>query len=129
MPANFTMNTEDFRREFGRIIHILPEDLKKGLFKAGAELIDDANRVEPKTPKKEGTLKGSWQIQAEAKGGENYEIWAGFNEEYASRVHEMVDPGVHWSEPGSGAKYLESKLTMFGKKYLDIATRSMRGEE
>jgi hypothetical protein len=47
--------------------------------------------------------------------------------EYAAAVHEMLQGNeqwgmvVNWSEPGSGPKYLESKLSMFGKKYLKTA--------
>jgi hypothetical protein len=54
------------------------------------------------------------------------EIICGFNIEYASYVHEMVrleaygEKGINWTEPESGAKFLESKLTMFGNKYLKL---------
>jgi hypothetical protein len=130
--ADFKLFTGDFKLAFDQLVGKAPEDFKRGLFNAAAELLRDANNVEPKTPKKEGTLKGSWEIEASYTSPDVWELVCGFNEVYASYLHEMADlPMVmaHWTEPGSGPKYLESKLTMFGSKYIDIAVKSMRGEE
>ena len=133
--ADFRLFTGDFRQALDRLVGKLPEDFKGGLFRAAAELHHDSNTVEPKTPKLEGHLRGSWQIEASYTSPDEWELVCGFNIEYASYVHEMLQGNeqwgmvVHWSEPGSGPKFLESKLSMFSRKYMDIAVGSMRGEE
>lgn len=105
--------------------NVIPEQTRKGMFQAASELLNDADRVEPKTPKKEGHLRGSKHIEISPT-----EIYVGFNISYASYVHEMVplesygEKSITWSEPGSGAKYLESKMTMFLEKYLQIIAAS-----
>jgi hypothetical protein len=109
----------------------MPDLVRKGIFAATAELIHDANTVPPKTPRREGHLRGSSRpggggdpIINKTIAGE--EVICGFNIEYASFVHEMVreekwgEKGIRWTEPDSGAKFLESKLTMFGNKYLKL---------
>ena len=133
--ADFRLFTGDFKLAFDRLVGKLPEDFKSGLFKAAAELLHDSNTVEPKTPKLSGDLRGSWQIEAAYTSPDEWSLTCGFNIEYASFVHEMLQGNeqwgmvVQWTEPGSGPKFLESKLSMFSRKYMDIAVRSMRGEE
>lgn len=131
MPA-FTMNLTDFDREFDRINNTtVPGAARRGAFKAASQLLNDSDNIEPKTPLKEGMLKGSKTIEIESKEDGGAEIRAGFNIMYASFLHEMVtdDPTPkHWTEPGSGPKYLESKLTLYADKYLEIMAASIREE-
>jgi hypothetical protein len=104
---------------------VLPPVMRKGLFAAAAELLQDADRVEPKTPVKEGHLKGSKKIEISVDLAGNISVLAGFNIEYASYVHEMV-MRHKWTEPGSGPKFLESKLFMFPGKYIGICAEAIR---
>lgn len=131
MPA-FTMNLTDFDREFDRINNTtVPGAARRGAFKAASQLLLDADNIEPKTPKKEGMLKGEKLIEIEIQPDGGAEIRAGFNKEYASYLHEMVTEDATpktWTEPGSGPKFLESKLTMFQDKYLEIMAASIREE-
>ena len=123
----FSLDTSKFVAEFDRIRGDMKANAKQGLFYAAAEMLHDSNTVEPKTPKKSGDLRGSWHVEAVENGAEDWELQCGFNIEYAAAVHEMLQGNeqwgmvVNWSEPGSGPKYLESKLSMFGKKYLKTA--------
>jgi len=114
------LDTRPFLKEFQKItMQTIPDLARKGLFNAAAELLNDSDRVEPKTPLKEGHLKGSKKIEISVGMGETV-ILAGFNIDYASYVHEMVKKHA-WTEPGSGPKFLESKLLMFKNKYIAIA--------
>lgn len=116
----------DFAQKFTSVVKGFEDRGRKGLFNAAGELLQDADNVEPKTPKKWGDLKGSKKIEIVDKGGDPF-VKAGFNIEYAHHVHEMVSPAVNWTEPGSGAKYLESKLTRFWQKYLRIIANTISG--
>jgi|WetSurSiteA1Bulk_404760.scaffolds.fasta_scaffold00047_43 hypothetical protein len=111
--------------------NVIPAVTRKGLFAVGAELLRDADRIEPKTPKKEGHLKGSKKIEVAIDQGK-ISLLAGFNISYASFVHEMVpreeygEKQISWTEPGSGPKYLQAKLVMFKKKYFAMLGEAIR---
>ncbi|OGD09404.1 MAG: hypothetical protein A2Y86_05320 [Candidatus Aminicenantes bacterium RBG_13_62_12] len=123
----FSLDLSKFIAEFDRLRGDMKANAKEGLFYAAAEMLHDSNTVEPKTPKLSGDLRGSWHAEGVSQGEDDFTVECGFNIEYAAAVHEMLQGNeqwgmvVQWSEPGSGPKYLESKLAMFGKKYLKIA--------
>lgn len=55
----------------------------------------------------------------------------GFNTPYAAYLHEGVrQDGTHkvtkWGEPGSGAKYLTSKMEKYNKQYMEIIAARLR---
>lgn len=50
-------------------------------------------------------------------GRKGISIVFGFNTEYAARLHEAPS-NWNWTEPGSGPKYLQSKLEKNMKKYM-----------
>lgn len=131
--GGFTLYLADFDAKFAEIVkHKIPEAGRQGAFKVAAQLLLDADEVEPKTPLKEGHLKGSKKIDVEDTADGGFDISAGFNIDYASYVHEMVpleaygEKQINWTEPGSGPKYLESKIYMFKDKYLEIIAASIR---
>ena len=97
--------------------------------KAGMDaVLIDAIEIEPKVPHETGHLRATGTVhQVEVtpdlitgqisfgnpKGGQG-------GAPYALRWHE-VEPGtVHFKEPGTGPKYLESKLVRFKDKYIEI---------
>jgi hypothetical protein len=54
-----------------------------------------------------------------------------FRMPYAAKWHEAIDRewcqgGINWSEPGVGPKYVETKLSMFRRKYLGIVADNVR---
>jgi len=106
----------------------MSEAARKGLYNAAAELIQDAIKVEPKVPRKEGPLIRS-ATRAVDPNPDNISVLAGFNIEYAVYTHEAADTAQvmpNWTEPGSGPKYLESKLPRFKDKYIKIACETIR---
>lgn len=130
--GSFTLDLAQFDARFDEINrNAVPGAARRGAFKAASQLLLDADNIEPKTPLKEGMLKGSKTIEIEAQEDGGAEIRAGYNIMYASFLHEMVtdDPTPkHWTEPGSGPKYLESKLTLYADKYLEIMAASIQEE-
>lgn len=100
----------------------VPDELAKGLFTAGNEVLRDAREVEPRAPREIGDLWGSGRV-GEISTRNEIKVEVGFNIEYAARWHELSadeDKRINWTLPGSGRKYLSSKLTMFKDKYMKI---------
>ena len=124
---SMTVDYSDFEKGCAKIIKkASDEEAGKGLFKAGNELLRDAKLVVPMAPWKLGDLHASAQVnKAEVKKGEVSTV-AGFNIEYAARWHELTpeeDSKISWTTPGSGRKYLESKMAMFKEKYMAIVAK------
>ena len=121
-----TIDCSSFEKAFAKITkRVSSKETEKGVFKAANELIRDAIYELPKAPFDEGTLRGSTRTEVETKRGEVSAV-AGFNIEYAARWHELTpeeDSKISWTLPGSGRKYLESKMIKFRKKYLLIIVK------
>lgn len=121
--SGLSLDLTAFEKQFSEVCNVtIPHLTEKGLFKAANELKLDADHVEPKTPVKEGTLKGSWKVEVEFLGKDTWTLVCGFNVDYASYVHEMVKKNP-WTQSGSGPKFLESKLYMFSDKYIGIVAK------
>lgn len=142
IKGGFQMDTKDFMQKFLKIAQeTVPSLAGQGLFRAANELLRDAIKVVPMAPFREGHLRGSARSQGEGqamhqltgtqkKAFRAYKtdagIWilVGFNIEYAARWHELSRAKaakINWTLPGSGPKYLESKMAMFKDKYMKIA--------
>ena len=129
--SGFTMDFTKFNKGFGRIAKdTIPSEAGKGLFKAGNELLRDGIKVKPYAPFDKGDLRGSARVNnAEVTNGK-ISVDAGFNIEYAAKLHELTpaqDSKTSWTLPGSGRKYLESKMSMFKNKYMKIAADHIKG--
>lgn len=125
-----TVDFKDFEKQFKRIVEgAIPSEAAKGLFKAGNELIIDAKEKVPKAPWDEGHLRASKKvIPGEIKRNEII-LTCGFNIVYAARWHELTpseDKRINWTLPGSGAKYLESKMTAYKDKYMFIVAEHIK---
>jgi len=124
--------------------------IAKGLGVAMLDLKNDCFNEVPTVPLKEGWLRGSGSIFVQNKLIETTENMPtskagfanrdysegismgsfvgviGFNTPYAARMHEGI--GLHFTEPSSGAKYLESKLHRKKDVYIaDIADTIRKG--
>lgn len=121
---SMTVDFSEFEKNFKKIVEsVIPEEAGKGLFEAGNALLHDAIYEKPYAPFDEGHLRASARTtKAEVKDGD-ISILAGFNIVYAARWHELSpaeDKRINWSLPGSGRKYLESKMIQFKEKYMQI---------
>lgn len=135
---NFKIDASKFQGNMRQLVRqALPDAIVRGLGQAGQQLLRDAIMEEPTVPLKEGTLRASGSVTVlrpfEANDlnvtvpAGSYVAVIGFNTPYAAYLHEgMRKDGSHvvvnWSEPGSGAKFLESKLVMFKERYIQIVS-------
>jgi hypothetical protein len=135
-----TIDMSDFMQGLKKLADTsAPKELEKGIRLAGAALIKDAKYQQPYAPKdSEGALWRSARVDEVEVTNEAIEIKVGFNIAYAARWHEISQENmsnkdklgrvlsghwpIHWSRPGSGAKYLESKMANSEnrKKYLEV---------
>jgi len=120
------LDTTDFDKQMAKIIStIMPFSIKKALREtAGIVLLDSDNQV-PKTPKLKGGLKRSKFTQPVQQHGSNYFADLGYDMPYAHRLHE-APAGWNWSEPGSGPKYLSSKLKNNKQKYYEVIAAKIK---
>ena len=124
-----TVDARDFEKGLKKLAReIEPRETAKGLFKAGSQLIVDAINEEPYVPFDEGHLRGSGKVTKAEVSASGAEVQAGFNKEYAARWHELTpaeDSKINWSLPGSGRKYLESKMVRFKEDYMKIVAKHL----
>lgn len=143
-----TIDTKAFTKKLTQLTkQATPKAIKKGMGQATLQVLNDAIEEQPTVPLREGTLRGSGSAfvnnelahTTEAKGDGSgtpatdaneavkpteYVGLIGFNTPYAARLHE--NPDYKFKEPGSGAKYLESKLSRFRKTYMRIIARVLK---
>ena len=119
-----TIDMSDFEKGFKKLIdQAAPEALAKGMFTAGNALLKDAIYEQPYAPFDEGHLRASARVDTAKVTKDEVETSAGFNIAYAARWHELSpaeDARISWTLPGSGRKYLESKMARNAKRYLAI---------
>lgn len=120
--------------------------LPPAIFKAANELLHDAIYQLPCAPFDEGHLRAS--ARTEGAGGMMFElspgapasfkpittgsvltVLCGFNIEYAAKWHE-IEPSkavkINWTLPGSGPKYLESKVFRNKEKYIKVVALALK---
>ena len=99
----------------------IEEGSEEGLREAIQEMKNDADNKAPKTPHLHGDLRGEYTIsEIKITAGGVLTIILTFEMPYAERWHEAVGLSINWSESGVGAKYLESKMARYHKKYIAI---------
>lgn len=145
------LDTSDFERKLQRLVQRnIPAEIEKGMGKAGLQLLNDAVMQSPTVPLDEGTLRGSGSLfvanklvdvsrqnrkrgtpalehQEKADDSQTIAV-VGFNTPYAARLHEGI--GIkNWSEPGSGPKFLEAKLSNNRKEYMKVVADHLQEAE
>ena len=132
---SMTADFSDFRRRIDRLVrNDVPDDLERGLFKAGNELLRDAVTVAPGAPKLTGALWRSRMTKRPEGSEKGSGVEAGFNIVYGARWHELTpeeDATINWTRDkganSPGRKFLETKLWMFKDKYIRTACNYLRG--
>jgi len=151
-----TLDISDFAKGFKKLAEqSAPEEIDKGLFKAGVELLHDAIYLSRGAPKEIGDLWASGSIKGEGaiipvpdgkpslppsgfksmqeSVGVSMEV--GFNIEYAAYVHEgHRKDGSHkikwWTymkgAHDPGPKFLESKMASKAAKYMWIVGEHLK---
>jgi len=125
--SGFSMNFKDFDKKFTKIAkQTVPDSTAIGLREAGQEWKLDADNKPPRTPHKEGFLRGSGKVSKAEVKGKSMAVEVTYDEPYAARWHEAEPGTINWSEPDVGPKYLESKAVRFFKKYIAIVAAAIR---
>lgn len=90
------------------------------------------------TPMRTGNLRGSRFIRYPAERGGTIEGEMGYTANYAAAVHEMgggnqisaggrvFARGIHWSQPGTGPKYLENPARAHAPKMIPNMVKRMQ---
>lgn len=138
--TGMTFDTKDFDVKFKQVTEKrIPSATEKGLFQTGALIIRDAILETPQVPKSRGVTKGgrrgqgpghlrrSQKIERPKTVGKITSVEVGFNTDYAAAVHEMPKT-TQWSTPGTGPKYLESKLIKNKDKYAKNVADNIKRE-
>lgn len=113
--TGFYMDYGEFSKDFLKITEKeIMADIIQAYWKLGWGILRDAINIEPTVPREIGDLRASGDVKVDER---TMELLFGFNSVYAHRLHE-APKDWNWSEPGSGPKYLESKLVMFKNKYI-----------
>ncbi|MBE3109314.1 MAG: HK97 gp10 family phage protein [Acidobacteria bacterium] len=132
---SMTADFSDFRRRFDKLVrNDAPDDLEKGMFRAGNEILRDAVTVPPGAPKDTGELWRSRMTKRPEGAEKGSGVEAGFNKVYAARWHELTpaeDATINWTRDkgavSPGRKFLETKFWMFKNKYIRTAVSYLRG--
>jgi len=118
------MDTKEFAKDLLKITEKeIPGDIIKAYWELGWLIIGDAIKIEPTVPMKSSDLRGSGKVVVDEK---KLEMKSGFNMIYAHRQHEGMKDW-NWTTPGSGPKYLESKIAMFKNKYIKFLADRIQG--
>jgi len=139
--TGFTIDTRDFDIKFKTVTgKKIPSAAARGLFQTGALVIRDAIVEQPQVPKSRGVtkergkrgqgpghLRRSQKIEKPKEERGEISVELGFNTDYAAAVHEMPET-TQWSTPGTGPKYLESKLLRNKDKYMKNVADNIKRE-
>jgi len=88
MKTEFTLDFRDFNKKFTDIIQrAAPKSVQIGLREAGQELKLDADNIPPRTPHKEGFLRGSGKVSEINIIGKSAEVTVSYDKPYARRWH------------------------------------------
>lgn len=96
----------------------VPDVAGKSLYQTGWMVIRYANTKKPYTPTDKKDLRSSGRVEVNPM---KLELIVGFNKEYAAKWHEISPKKaakVSWTLPGSGRKYLSSKLSMYKNDFM-----------
>jgi len=114
----------------------VPTATERGLFKAAAEFLRDADNDIPQTPKLYGDLRGSKKIENPVITFSELSIQVGYDIEYAAYQHEgQREDGshrimFHTTTKGvkmPGTKFLQSKMPLNKSKYIKIIADTIKG--
>ena len=142
MNINIQFDPDDFLKGLNKANEIVLQAIERGMGVAMLSMLGDCVMETPTVPLKEGWLRGSGSIFVQNKFISTSETMPtakmkyaltsfvegipekqvegviGFNAPYAAKMHEGID--FHFTEPSSGAKYLETKMHRNKNRYVEI---------
>ena len=139
--SGMTFDTKDFDIKFKNVTgKKIPRAAERGMFQTGALILRDAVVEPPQVPKSRGVtkeggrrgqgpghLRRSQKVEKPKIDHGEISIVVGFDTEYAAVVHEAPQ-SWQWSTPGTGPKFLESKLIKNKEKYMKNIADNIKKE-
>lgn len=125
------MDFSEFNKKFFRLVEKeIPKAAEKGAFNAANELLRDADKQPPQTPKEFGDLRGSRKVDKPKISRGEISVKAGYTSKYAVYQHE-AEPGQfnYTTDKGvtqPGPKFLQSKVIRNAKRYIEIIVLSIK---
>jgi hypothetical protein len=129
--ANLTMsfNISGVIAKLASQVQNARDEVSAELYQFAEEVMTDSKAV---VPMDTGALAATGQVHPPEIDGDEISIELGYGDAavgYAIYVHENLDPGVNWTRPGSGPKYLENPLKAkqddLPQRLADAFTRGM----
>ena len=129
----YTMDFTEFNKDFFPLVEKrIPHAAENGLVNAAHEMLRDADKEAPQTPKEFGDLRGSRRVEDPKITSDTISVKAGYTIKYAKRHHE-VEPGTYKYTRNKGAdrpgpKFLITKMQRHKKKYIQTVANTINDE-
>ena len=101
---------EQLKAKIAAAVPAARQAIKAELYQFAEEVMTVSKEI---VPVDTGALMNSGKVMPLEEDGDIVTVTLGYGDEsvgYAIYVHEDLDPGVHWTRPGSGPKFLETPL-------------------
>lgn len=118
------MDTTEFLKGLEKFNEAVSKAAEEGMADAIGQVYNDSVMKQPTVPHDEGNLRGEVDQIIKLKGDSGVEGTIVFKMPYADKQHEAED--FKHKTPGSGPKFLESKLIRYGKRYFGMIARAIR---
>jgi len=128
MKVKLRIDDRDFMRVTTAALQKVKKVERSAMRKAVNEFKRDVLDTPPSCPMDSGNLYNAHETIIDSFGGDLYGGVVVRDVDYAGYVHEGIhgqasDTVIRYTRPGSGPKWLESKLRMYGAKYYAILQR------
>jgi hypothetical protein len=140
---NISVKVQGLERLHRTLLALRPETRKAAaaeLYRCGETILEHSLQV---CPLRTGALRSTGTVTLPEEHAGSITVAVGYGGvasksgqpvDYAYYVHENMDPGVHWSTPGTGPKYLERPALEFAPqigprvaKAIEAAWRTLLG--
>ena len=129
MKLSITTDISSFKQLLVTLRTKVPQATVAGVDVAMRSLKDDCLTKPPAVPRETGDLADSHKILPTTQLGNEIIGTLKVSTPYAASLHEGISrwgTPYKFKTPGTGAKWVQSKLLRYGQKYIDIAIRVAR---
>ena len=122
----FGLDASQFSGRLAEYAQSMPDAAENAVNEALVQLRSDAETIQPTVPLDMGDLRQDVELEVNRQSDGSVEGQIAYTQPYATRMHEQ-EYG-HYSEPGSGPKYVETKLTTRVAEYHKIMADTIKDE-